>query len=111
EAARRAESSPSPRLVYVNGSTLELNPTFDAQAIDDASADDPIGAATEYGGQFRSDIESYVAREVVEACTAADRHELPPIPTVRYRAFVDPSGGSADSFTLAIGHAELAGTS
>jgi len=26
------------------------------------------------------------------------------VPGVRYSAFVDPSGGSADSFTLAIGH-------
>jgi hypothetical protein len=30
--------------------------------------------------------------------------ELMPAVTVTYKAFVDPSGGSADSFTLAIGH-------
>ncbi len=32
------------------------------------------------------------------------RFELPPSPSVRYIAFVDPSGGSADSMTLAIAH-------
>jgi len=32
------------------------------------------------------------------------RHELPPLPGVDYVAFVDPSGGSQDSMTLA--HAE-----
>src|SRR5207249_6013644 len=29
-----------------------------------------------------------------------------PVPGLTYRAFVDPSGGSADSFTLAIAHHE-----
>ncbi len=33
-----------------------------------------------------------------------DRFELPPVAGVRYFAFVDPSGGSADSMTLAIAH-------
>jgi hypothetical protein len=32
------------------------------------------------------------------------RWELPPVTGTRYVAFVDPSGGSADSMTLAIGH-------
>ena len=32
------------------------------------------------------------------------RSRRPPVPGVRYRAFVDPSGGSADSMTLAIAH-------
>lgn len=105
EASQRAEKSPSPRLVYVNAPTLALNPTFDAAAIDDAREDDPIGAATEYGAEFRSDVESYCAREAVEACIVPDRHEFPPTPGLRYSAFVDPSGGSRDSFTLAIGHA------
>ena len=32
--------------------------------------------------------------------------ERAPLSGLRYVAFVDPSGGSADSFTLAIGHEE-----
>jgi hypothetical protein len=32
------------------------------------------------------------------------RFELPPMRGVSYRGFVDPSGGSSDSMTLAIGH-------
>jgi hypothetical protein len=32
------------------------------------------------------------------------RRELPPSSDVRYLAFVDPSGGRSDAFTLAIGH-------
>ena len=30
----------------------------------------------------------------------------PPIPSAKYFGFVDPSGGAADSFTLAIAHRE-----
>jgi hypothetical protein len=62
-----------------------------------------IGRA-EYGAQFRNDIESFVSREAVEACVTPGVRERPPVSDVRYSAFVDPSGGSADSMTLAIGH-------
>ena len=63
-----------------------------------------VGAAAEYAAEFRSDVESFVSRDVIAACTIPHRHELPPVAGIRYRAFVDPSGGSHDSFTLAIAH-------
>ncbi len=34
------------------------------------------------------------------------RNELPPLPDASYVAFCDPSGGSNDSMTLAVGHRE-----
>ena len=34
------------------------------------------------------------------------RRELPPVEDVSYSTFCDPSGGSSDSMTLAVGHAE-----
>ena len=60
--------------------------------------------------EFRSDIESFVSRDAIEACVALGVRERAPVPDVRYAAFVDPSGGSADSFTLAIGHRQDATT-
>jgi hypothetical protein len=30
--------------------------------------------------------------------------ERPPVPGIQYSAFTDPSGGSSDAFTLAVGH-------
>jgi hypothetical protein len=60
----------------------------------------------EYGAEFRTDVEAFVSREVVEAAIVPGRFELPPTSGTRYTAFVDPSGGSADSMTLAIGHLE-----
>jgi hypothetical protein len=84
--------------------TREMNPTLPQHVVDEAMAADPISAAAEYGAEFRSDIESYVSRDAIEACVAVGVRERAPVPNVAYAAFVDPSGGSADSFTLAIGH-------
>ena len=39
-----------------------------------------------------------------DACTIRGRVELLPASGLRYVAFVDPSGGSSDSMTLAIAH-------
>src|SRR6476661_5513004 len=44
-----------------------------------------------------------VALEIVEACTG-DYREMLPAASNFYRAFTDPSGGSDDSFALAISH-------
>lgn len=56
--------------------------------------------------EFRTDMEMLVTRESVAACVSPGVRERPPVPGGRYVAFVDPSGGSADSMTLAIAHAE-----
>jgi hypothetical protein len=47
--------------------------------------------------------------EAVEACVEAGVYERAPVPGQRYVAFTDPSGGSADSFTLAIAHRQRDG--
>lgn len=86
--------------------TREMNPEFDVQEEQEAYEEDPAAAAAEYGAEFRSDIASFVAPEVVEACTTVGRYELPRNSQHRYVAFVDPSGGSSDSMTLAIAHQE-----
>jgi hypothetical protein len=67
---------------------------------------DPASAAAEYLAEFRSDIEGYVSREAVEAIVDWGALEREPLDGKRYVAFVDPSGGSADSMTLGIAHKE-----
>ena len=47
-----------------------------------------------------------MSREAILPCVSLDVRERAPMSSVRYHAFVDPSGGSADSMTLAIGHRE-----
>ena len=94
-----------PVLVWQAPSVL-MNPTLSADAIERAKKEDPEAAGAEWDAQFRADIESFVSREAVEACVVPHRIEIPPSPERSYFAFVDPSGGSADAFTLAIGHSE-----
>jgi hypothetical protein len=90
------------RVLVWRGSTLEMNPSLDPAIIEEAYEDDPTSAAAEYGAEFRSDIADFVPRETIEAVTVRGRLELLPVPGVLYRAFVDPSGGTGDSMTLAI---------
>jgi hypothetical protein len=93
----------APVLVW-KASTQTMNPSVPPSVIDEAYGRDPAAAAAEYGAEFRTDVEGFVRPEVVEACIVPGRFELPPIGGVIYSAFVDPSGGSADSMTLAISH-------
>ena len=72
-------------------------------AIDRALEKDHTRATAEYLVEFRTDVEGFVALEVVESCVG-DHRELLPAANNFYRAFTDPSGGSDDSFALAISH-------
>jgi hypothetical protein len=96
-------------ILVAQSDSRTLNPTLPQQLIDQAFEDDPASAAAEWGGQFRSDLETLYAREALDAVIRRARFELAPIPGVAYIGFVDPSGGSADSMTLAIAHRDAAG--
>jgi hypothetical protein len=104
EAYRRHYGKVDARVLIWKTDTLTMNPAFAKAIIDEAYDDDPAAAAAEYGGEFRSDIESYISREAIDQCTIASLHERLPEDSKNYSAFVDPSGGSSDSFTLAIAH-------
>ena len=87
-----------------SASTETMHPSIDKEFLAGEFARDPIAAASEYGEEFRSDVAVFVPREVVEAAVNFGVFERPYVPGVAYTAFVDPSGGSADSMTLAIAH-------
>lgn len=108
-AWKRNHDRPDPSVVVVQAPTLELNPTFDATAIARAREEDASSAAAEYDAQFRTDVESYVSREAIEAVVVPGRLELPVIPNVRYYGFLDFASGSGggDSATQGIAHAEV----
>ena len=102
---RRNYGRDDARVLVWRGTSLEMNASLDPAIVAEAFEDDPISAAAEYGAEFRSDIGEYVSRDIVESCIIPGRTEMMPVSTVRnYVAFCDPSGGSADSMTLAIAH-------
>jgi hypothetical protein len=95
-----------PKILVAHGPSRDLNPELDQKKIDRAFEKDPVSAAAEYGAQFRSDIEGFVSTEAVDACVDRGVLERPYERRHFYAAFVDPSGGANDSFTLAIAHRE-----
>jgi hypothetical protein len=91
-------------VLVIQADSRTMNPKLPAEIVEQAYADDPAHAAAEYGAEFRKDVETFVSREIVEACVVPGRHEIAPQYNLTYAAFVDPSGGSSDSMTLAIAH-------
>jgi len=81
-----------------------MNPTIPELFIAREKERDPQAARSEWDATFREDLETAFSLEMVEACIIPGRGTLPPTTDIGYQAFVDPSGGRADAFTLAIGH-------
>jgi hypothetical protein len=106
DAFRRWHGKDDARNLVWRAATWTMNPTVPQEFIDAEFERDPASAAAEYGAEFRSDIAAFVDLAVLEACTADGLFEIPPISGASYIAFVDPSGGSSDSMTLAIAHRE-----
>ncbi len=94
-----------PVLVW-QADTRTMNGSVPQSLIDRHLADDPARAGAEWLALFRTDVEGFVSREVVEACVTPFERERPPLPGIFYRAFADPSGGSSDSFALAVAHVD-----
>ena len=95
-----------PLILVAKAASRVVNPGLSEKKIQRAYELDPAKASAEYGAEFRTDIESFVSREAIEATTIPGRLELPPLAGVDYRGFVDPSGGAQDSMTIAIAHSE-----
>ena len=95
-----------PRIVVAQASSRTMNPQLPQSVVDRAYERDAAVASAEYGGQFRVDVERLLTLEALEACVDPDVRERPPVLGIRYVSFCDPSGGSADSMTLAIAHKE-----
>jgi hypothetical protein len=95
-----------PRILVAHGATRDFNPDLPQSIIDMAMDRDSAAAAAEYMAQFRTDVEGFITREAVEACVSLGVRERPHDKRNKYVAFVDPSGGSSDSMTLAIAHKE-----
>jgi hypothetical protein len=92
-----------PMLLVAQAATRDVNPSLPATVVARALERDHAAASAEYLAMFRADISGFVDYEVVQACVG-DHVEMAPLGQHQYSAFVDPSGGSADSFACAVGH-------
>src|SRR5262249_8005871 len=86
--------------------SAQMNPLLDAEMIATAREEDGEAAASEWDATFRSDLESYVSTELVEAVTDPGITERPPT-GVSYCGFLDAASGTGrDSMVGAVAHAE-----
>src|SRR5262249_3379910 len=106
EAYRKHFGQDNDPVLVWQAPTRDMNATVPQAYIDAHVADDPARASAEYFAQFRTDVETFISREVVEASVVAGRYELPRVEGVVYTGATDPSGGSNDSMTLSIDHVE-----
>lgn len=93
-------------ILVVQGATRDFNNTIDQRLISEAEQDDPEAAIAEWGGQFRSDVSGFLARDLVEQAVRSAPLERPYDRRFQYAAFADPAGGGSDEFSIAIGHSE-----
>lgn len=92
------------KLVW-KATTRQMNATIPQALIDKELEKDAAKASAEYLAEFRDDLAAFVSLDTVRACVLPSVHALMPHKDrAPYFAFVDPSGGSSDSMTLAIAH-------
>ncbi|MGJ0510340.1 MAG: hypothetical protein ACR652_25115 [Methylocystis sp.] len=82
--------------------TRTMNPLIPQSLVDEAIEEDHEAAKSEFLAEFRNDVASYIDRDVVENAVLRGVYEVPFFPGRQYFAFVDPSGGHSDSFTMGI---------
>ena len=95
-----------PLLLVAQATSRTMNATLPQSVVDRAMERDAASAAAEFGAEFRRDIEAFISIEAVQSVVSRGVYERSPVLGVDYSGFVDPSGGSADSFTLGIGHTD-----
>jgi hypothetical protein len=106
EAYRRHFGKDGDPILVWQAPTRTMNPSVRQSIIDAALERDFHSASSEYLAQFRTDVATWITRDALMACVSPGIHERAPNSRKNYTAGVDPSGGSSDSFTLAICHKE-----
>jgi len=92
-------------VLVIKAPTAVLNPSIDLGMIEQARADDPASASSEWDAEFRLDLSSFLDDASIEAAIEHGRPlELPPREGTRYSSFVDMSGGRHDTCCISIVH-------
>jgi hypothetical protein len=107
---RKGFGQDHPDLLVWRAPSALMNPSLRVERLERERRLDPDRFAREYLAEFAEDLEAFLPGAWVDAAVVPGRHELPPREGVQYVAAVDPSGGGADAFTLALVHAEGEGT-
>ena len=104
EAYQRHYGRGDSEVLVVKAESRAMNPSLSAAFVEREVQRDPVAAAAEYGAEFRSDIAGFLDPDWLDCAARPLATDDPPVEGVAYKAFVDPSGGRSDAFTLAIAH-------
>jgi hypothetical protein len=96
----------SPDLLVWKAPSALMNPSIRPERLERERRLDPLRFAREYLAEFAQDIAAAFDPVVIDQAIIRGRREQPREEGRRYHAFVDPSGGGADAFSLAVGHNE-----
>lgn len=93
-----------PLILVLKASSKAMNSSLSDRFLARQYEKDPVSAASEYGSEFRNDIDAYITEEMVRPAILTGQFEIPPKPGVRYVGFVDGASGSGggDSMTMGI---------
>ena len=84
----------SDHTLVVQATSRQLNPKLDAALVEQALEEDPAAARSEWLGEWRTDLASFIDVEMIEACTDRGVTVRPPRFGTRYVAFVDAASGT-----------------
>lgn len=93
-------------VLVIQAPSHTMNPILDTRDRDRQMQEDPARARAEWYAEFRDDLVAFIDPVTVNRCVIKGRTVIDPARGVTYVAAVDPSGGSSDSMTLAIAHAD-----
>jgi hypothetical protein len=94
-----------PDTIIAYGGSRDLNPSIPQEEIDRELEKKPVRNRAEYLSEWRSDVEGFISREVVESCVD-NYHELPAQPNINSQCGIDQASGvtEGDSFAIVIAH-------
>jgi len=99
---------PNDDVIVFQGSTKLFNPTYSEKKLKKLKKRKPLTYRTEHEALFRTDLSAMYEPAMIDRAMNPDRPlELPVLPDVEYKCFIDVAGGGGrDSFAYAIGHKE-----
>ena len=104
ELYRKHHGRDDANVLVWQASAPAMNPTLPADYLQRMEQDDPEAYRSEVLGEFRAGVSMFFDPDAITTCVESGARERAPRSDIVYRAFVDPSGGRADAFGLAIGH-------
>jgi hypothetical protein len=112
ETWRRYYGQPDPHILVCRGTSRFFNPTIPERVVADAIDRDPAAAASEWLGQWRSDLEGFLDAALVDRAIRSGPRELTWRATtnggtpISYFAGGDISGGRGDRTAFCVVHRE-----